>query len=140
MPGPALISDLNHLSDLDQDTCVDTYPDENAFTLKAKMSQSYKQLMVIIRVQPGQIHFDNAARCPEHTSVLMSHQGPENATSCGVFCAVPNKCEFVRNPHPDTFIFKCICKTTICNELILWLQPGSLEGDPSICDINAYSL
>ena len=84
------------------------YPSSSAFTLKATISEPYKQLRVFMYIRGGQITFWDETHCQDYPSVLMSHTRSVEGV-CNPFCGVPTYCNLVRRVGSSIYKFLCVC-------------------------------
>ena len=115
------------------------YPSPSAFTLKATISEPYKELRVFMYIRGGQITFWDETRCQHYPSVLMSHTRVVEGV-CNPFCGVPTYCNLVRRVGSSIYKFLCVCPRGECTELILWFWPQSFAAKPRICTIRTFAV
>ena len=86
------------------------------------------------------------AICHPMTSSLMTHR----RFACNqTVCAVPTTCRYIGSQAISTapilweYDFICVCGQAVCNELLLWLRPDSVESQfnrVDLCEVGVRSI
>ena len=128
--------EMSAISDHNNATCL-TFMNSRVL-LVGSLRVMYKTLHVAVHTNYRSLRF-HGETCANVSSVLMSHVGPENGSSCNPFCGVPTVCRFKGNHDTDSIIttshFECVCAAQSCSEILLWVwgEPGELVR--SVCEI-----
>ena len=135
---------LHLVSDLLNTTCAQLDLDKGDVQLLGQLNGDFNSLLVTLTMAttiafgpgPGQ------TTCHPMTSSLLTHQ----RFACNqTFCAVPTTCRYIGYkviPTASTlweYEFICVCGQAFCNELLLWLRPGSVGGQPNrvqLCEVS----
>ena len=108
----------------------------------------YSSLLVTITMKtaiafgpgPGQ------PTCHPIPSSLLAHHGSDCDQT---FCDVPTTCRYLGDnttSTPETYWhydFICVCGQPVCNELVLWLRSGSVQGSfdrVTLCEVRTQRI
>ena len=146
LPEPKpLETTLPQVSDRLNDTCAQLDLNVRDVQLRGQSVTGYSSLLVTITMKtafafgpgPGQ------PTCHPMPSSLLAHLGSDCDQT---FCDVPTTCRYLGDnttSTPETYWhydFICVCGQPVCNELVLWLRSGSVQGSPdrvTLCEVHA---
>ena len=147
LPEPKpLETTLPQVLDRLNDTCAQLDLNVGDVQLRGQSATEYSSLLVTITMKtaiafgpgPGQ------PTCHPMPSSLLAHHG----SYCDqTFCDVPTTCRYLGNKGTPTsppywhYNFICVCGQPVCNELVLWLRSGSVQGSfdrVTLCEVRTH--
>ena len=139
---------LHLLSDMDDTTCAQLDRSDRDVFIRGQLSINYNSLRVTMIMKSSMMFAPGPGQhvCHPGASSLLLHQ----RSGCRQnICTIPTTCRYHGNkvisvvPSLLQYEFICVCGQLVCNELFIWVRPGSVHDQIDqviLCEVGVRAL